>query len=91
MGDRPLYRQDLHLGDDVSGTPAVAGPYRAVGSVLIVDPDWTRTTQPAARHLTDTAALMPLAPGAVLITALAQNSLDLRASLDLGMVALGPT
>jgi hypothetical protein len=51
----------------------------------------TRTTQPAARHLTDTAALMPLAPGAVLITALAQNSLDLRASLDLGMVALGPT
>lgn len=87
---RPVYHQDLQLGDATSQTPAVAGHYRAVGSVLVVDPDWT-PTRPAPRQLTDTAALMPLTHGAVLITALAENSLDLRAALDLGISTLGPT
>jgi hypothetical protein len=40
-----------------------------VGSVLVVDPDWTPSTGPVPRRLTDTAALIPLAQGAILINA----------------------
>ena len=90
LGNRPLYHHDLQLGDDVSRTPAVAGAHRAIGSVLVVDPDWTPATRPAPLRLTDTAALMPLAGGAVLISALATDNLELRAALDLGIAALGP-
>lgn len=87
--DRPLYHQDLQLGNDTGRSPAVAGEFQAVGSILVVDPDWTPATQPAARPLTATATLMPLARGSVLISALAANSLDLRATLDRGVAALG--
>lgn len=88
VNDRPLHHQDLRLGDDISRTPAVAARYRAVGSILVADADWTPATQPAARPLTKTAALMPLTPNAVLVSALAENSLELRAALDLGVAAL---
>lgn len=88
---RPLYHQDLQVGDDISQTPAVTSRHRAVGSVLVVDPDWTPATQPAPQQLSANAALMPLAPCAVLITAVADNSFELRTALDLGVAALGPT
>lgn len=87
---QPVYHQDLQLGGEISRTPAVSGQYRAVGSVLVVDPDWTPEIRPAARRLGATSALMPLAAGdAVIVSAVAEDSLDLRAAIDTGIAALG--
>ncbi|HEY5846900.1 MAG TPA: urease accessory protein UreD [Microlunatus sp.] len=87
---QPLFHQDLQLGDQSSRTPAVAANYRAVGSILVVDPAWTTATRPAPLRLTDSAALMPLARNAVLISAVAADSHDLRTALNVGIAALGP-
>ncbi len=87
---RPLYHQDLRLGGDLGRTPPVAHEHRALGSVLVVDPSWSPGGHPAAARLGESAALMPLADGAVLVSALARDSLDLRAALDAGVAALGP-
>ncbi len=87
---RPLYQQDLALGTEVGRTPAVADDHRALGSVLVVDPAWTPQTRPAPAPLGERAALMPLAGSAVLVSALARDSLGLRAVLDAGLAALGP-
>ncbi len=84
-----LYRQDVDLGGPASGTPGVAAGYRAVGSILVVDPDW-QDAAPQAQELPGQAALMPLAGAGVLISALAEDSLALRHQLELGLAALGP-
>ncbi|HET8599112.1 MAG TPA: urease accessory protein UreD [Segeticoccus sp.] len=87
---RPLYHQDLQLGAQESRSPAVTGRFRAVGSMLVVDPDWTSETVPAACDLGETAALMPLSGEAVAVSALADDSLTLRRALGAGLAALGP-
>ena len=85
----PLYRQDFDLGAPAWDTPGVAAGYRAVGSLLVVDPSWQDTTPPA-QELPGQAALMPLAGAAVLISALAEDSLALHHHLEAGLAALGP-
>lgn len=85
----PLYRQDLCVGGHAWGwdSAAVTAGHRAVGSVLVVDP---RRAWPAHSSLpTDTAAVLPLAGPAVVITALADDNLDLRTALTAGLAQLG--
>ena len=81
IGPRPLLRHALALGTGVPGWdgPAVVGRAKAVGSVLLVDPRWSDA--PAALALDD-AAVLPLAGPGVLVTALADDALALRARLD---------
>lgn len=88
LGERPLYRQDLDIGTRAAGSPAVLGSHRAVGSALIVDPD--RLGHAEAQPLGRDAALLPLGGPAVLITALAEDNLELRDRLRAGLRALGP-
>ncbi|WP_405577450.1 urease accessory protein UreD [Streptomyces sp. NBC_01190] len=85
---RPLLDQELSFGPGApawSG-PAVLGPYRAVGQILLVAPDVT--DHPAKPQLfTDApadgrAVLTPLAGPAVLVTAVATDGLRLRRLLD---------
>lgn len=87
---QPLYRQDLHIGADAPGwnSAAVAAGHRAVGSVLVVDPQRDWTTQRSAT-LCPSAALLPLAGPAALVCALADDSLALRRSLTAGLDDLG--
>ncbi|MFC4031771.1 urease accessory protein UreD [Streptomyces polygonati] len=89
----PLYDQELSYGPAApawSG-PAVLGPYRAVGQLLLVDPDLAR--DPAKPLiLTDSpkegrATLTPLAGPALLVTAVAADGLRLRRLLDRGLGA----
>ncbi|WNI14182.1 urease accessory protein UreD [Actinacidiphila sp. ITFR-21] len=90
---RPLLDQELVFGPAApawSG-PAVLGPYRAVGQVLLVDPD---LGSPPAKPLVLTAdpadgraALTPLAGPALLVTAVAADGLRLRRLLDQGLAA----
>lgn len=86
---RPLYAQDLDLGTATATSPAVTGGHRAVGSVLIVDPDWRPDTHTPVQ-LPGDAALLPVAAGTVLISALADDNLALRQQLLAGLAALGP-
>lgn len=86
---RVLYQQDLGLGSEDGSTPAVVDDHRAVGSVLVVDPAWSGDSRPPARGLGSMAALMPLAGPAVLVSALAGDSLALRSALEAGVAALG--
>jgi urease accessory protein len=104
MGDRPLHDQELRIGPEAAGWdgPAVLGGRRAVGSLLIVDPDWAAPDQtgpdafrPAV--ITDTvdtdagvvrAARFPLDGPAMLVTAVAPDALALRRRLNAGLAAL---
>ncbi|MYS21502.1 urease accessory protein [Streptomyces sp. DvalAA-14] len=90
---RPLLDQELSFGPGApawSG-PAVLGPYRAVGQLLLVDPDLAG--DPAKpQMLTDSARdgramLTPLAGPALLVTAVAADGLRLRRLLDQGLGA----
>ncbi|HEX5504956.1 MAG TPA: urease accessory protein UreD [Thermomicrobiales bacterium] len=91
LGDRPLHDQELAVGPGAAGWDgaAVAGGRRALGSVLIVDPDWgdNPVNLPAPAAATDTA-LLPLGGPAVLVTALAGDGLALRHRLDAGLAVL---
>jgi urease accessory protein len=89
VADQPLYRQDLMIGAAGARTPAVLGHFRAVGSTMVVDPQWVESPPPMHR-LSGQAALLPLAGPAALVTALAEDNLRLRAQLDEGLAALGP-
>ncbi|MFE3325886.1 urease accessory protein UreD [Streptomyces sp. NPDC059176] len=81
---RPLLDQELGYGPGAPGGwdgGAVLGEYRAVGQLLVVDPDFARhPVEP--RLLGDSAALTPLAGPAVLVTAVAPDALRLRGMLD---------
>jgi urease accessory protein len=92
-GGGPLFDQELSFGPGApawSG-PAVLGPYRAVGQLLLVEPDMARApAKPLV--LTDDpdegrAALTPLAGPALLVTAVAADGLRLRRLLDQGLSA----
>lgn len=85
-----LYDQRLDFGPAAPGWsgPAVADANRALGSVLIVDPDWL-TDPPNCHSLTGDTAVLPLAGPAALVTAVSPDSLALRRSLNAGLLALG--
>ncbi|MFD7614148.1 urease accessory protein UreD [Streptomyces sp. NPDC059828] len=80
----PLLDQELAYGPaapDGWDGPAVLGGHRAVGQLLIVDPEFEKhPVQP--RRLGETAVLTPLAGPAVLVTAVAPDALALRRMLD---------
>lgn len=88
--DRPLYHQQLRFGPDADGSrsAAVLGDNRAVGSVIAVDPAWTDGAPTASAFHAD-AVLTPLPGPGMLISAVAQDSLQLRQLLDRGLDALG--
>ncbi|NLU69845.1 urease accessory protein UreD [Streptomyces sp. HNM0574] len=83
---RPLLDQQLDYGPGVPGWdgPAVLGGNRAVGQILVVDPQFE---EPGARPretrlLGPGAAVTPLAGPAVLVTAVAPDGLQLRRALE---------
>jgi urease accessory protein len=86
LAGRPLHDQELSAGPGAPGWagPAVLGGRRAVGTVLVVDPEWDSASDrhpPPATNATD-AAVLPLGGPAVLLTALAYDALMLRRRLD---------
>jgi urease accessory protein len=86
--DRALYDQELAIGPGAGGWdgPAVTGGRRALGSLLVVDPDWVGdpVNVPAPTGAVDTA-LLPLSGPAVLVTALANDAIGLRDRLNAGL------
>ncbi|GGT42626.1 urease accessory protein UreD [Streptomyces purpureus] len=80
----PLLDQELRYGPGASvgwDGGAVLGGHRAVGQLLLVDPDMAdKPAEP--RLLGETAVLTPLAGPAVLVTALAADARLLRRVLD---------
>lgn len=87
---RALFHQQLRLGPSVRGwaSPAVAGAHKCIGTVLAVDPVWAGSA-PAVNLLAPDAALLPLEGPAVMISALAGDTLSLRRVLHQGIVLLG--
>lgn len=94
LADRPLHDQELHIGPVAVGWDgaAVTGRRKAVGSLLLVDPDPQLTTAASAclneRDATSDAALLPLGGPAILVTALADDALTLRRRLDAALTTL---
>lgn len=89
---RPLHTQELCIGAAAPAWqgPAVTGGRRAVGTLLLVDPSLAAeppVSGPAGGPGVD-LALLPLAGPAVLVTALAPDSLALRRRLDQGLGSL---
>ncbi|ORT60871.1 urease accessory protein UreD [Streptomyces sp. CB03238] len=88
--DRPLLDQELFYGPGAPGGwdgGAVLARHRAVGQLLVVDPDFgDKPAEP--RLIGDTAAVTPLAGPAALVTAVAPDALCLRRVLDEAMTAL---
>ncbi len=88
LGSCPLHDQELAVGPGAAGwnSSAVTGGHRALGSLLVVDPDWPDHPAglPAPAMGVDTA-LLSLSGPAVLITALANDGLALRHRLDTGL------
>ncbi|WP_203971402.1 urease accessory protein UreD [Planotetraspora silvatica] len=82
----PLLRQELLIGDPaVDASPAVYGDARCVGSTLIAGPAWdAERDQKGERRATigDGWATLPLAGPGVLASALAQDTVELRARLE---------
>lgn len=84
---RPLLAQDLDLGSATGSSPAVAGPHRAVGSLLVVDP---RLDAGSSALLDEDGAVLPLAGGgAVLVNALAADNTGLRRQLGQALALIG--
>ncbi|MEU6739644.1 urease accessory protein UreD [Streptosporangium sandarakinum] len=87
-GGRPLLEQQMRYGPGAPGWdgPAIVAGHRAVGQILVIDPALERHPpqvrlfggDPAAGQ----AALTPLAGPAVLITALAPDTVRLHRLLD---------
>lgn len=83
---RPIYDQELRVGEDAPGWagPAVMGQRRALGSLLVVDPD-SAGLAGVPRSIIDgidDTAVMALTEGASLITSLDYDSVSLRANLQ---------
>lgn len=91
-GGRPLLDQELTCGPGAPGGwdgPAGLAGHRALGQLLVVDPDFAQAP-PAAGVLGEFAAVTPLAGPAVLVTALAPDALRLRELLDAAARTYGP-
>jgi urease accessory protein len=82
---RPLLDQQLDCGPGAPGWDggAVLGGHRAVGQLLVVDPEFADKPATAA-VLGETAAVTPLAGPAALVTAVAPDGLALGRLLDQG-------
>jgi urease accessory protein len=89
-GGRALFHQRLAVGSRARGwdSPAVLGAHKCIGSVLVVEPEWDEQV-PGARVFGACAALLPLQGPAVLVSALANDTLALRRLLDQGAGLLG--
>ncbi|WP_251055094.1 urease accessory protein UreD, partial [Streptomyces sp. ISL-66] len=88
---RPLLDQGLTCGPGAPGGwdgPAGLAGHRAIGQLLVVDPEF-EAAPPQARMLGEFAAVTPLAGPAVLVTALAPDGLRLRELLDTACAAYG--
>lgn len=85
--DTPVLRQELRVGSGAPGWegPAATGRAGAVGMVVVFDPGHAPTL---ATSLGPESAVLPLAAGGVLISALAPDASELRRLLDAG-VAVG--
>ncbi|MGP3988252.1 urease accessory protein UreD [Streptomyces sp. 3N207] len=81
---RPLFDQQLDFGPGAPGWDggAALGGYRAVGQLLLVDPQLAEEKPVAARVLRETAVVTPLVGPALLVTAVAPDALQLRRILD---------
>ncbi|MFF5210516.1 urease accessory protein UreD [Streptosporangium sp. NPDC000396] len=85
---RPLLEQQTMYGPGAPGWdgPAILAGHRAVGQILIIDPTLDQHPPPARLFgddpATGQAVLTPLAGPAILITALAPDTLRLRRLLD---------
>jgi urease accessory protein len=81
-GTTPLLRQELVIGDPAAQGPAVYGTARCVGSTLLVA--GALATEGARVVLGDGVAVLPLAAGGALVTALAPDATALRERLVWG-------
>lgn len=91
IGAHPLHDQELSIGPGAAGWdgPAVTGGHRAVGSLLVIDPDLSAGGhQPLSDATSADTALLPLSGPAVLVTALADDGLALRHRLDTGLARI---
>ncbi|PAZ11587.1 urease accessory protein [Streptomyces sp. SA15] len=91
VGGRTVLDQELACGPGAPGGwdgPAVLAGHRAVGQVVVVRSEFA--TEPvAARVLGETAAVVPLAGPAALVTAVAPDALRLRRVLDEALASIG--
>jgi urease accessory protein len=91
LAGRPLLDQELAIGPGAPGWngPAVTGGRKALGALLLIDPSCEnesfKSRLPAP---TGDTAVMPLQGPAVLVTALAIDSLALRRQLDAALAAV---
>lgn len=87
---RPIYDQNLRVGRRYYGwdSPAVAEGGRAVGNMLIVDPDAT-IGHTRAEPIDDDTARMGIGEDAVQVTSVAADSLALSRSLDNALRLVG--
>ncbi|MFN2502731.1 MAG: urease accessory protein UreD [Acidimicrobiales bacterium] len=85
LAGRPFVRHGLRLGPGVRGWdgPAVAGPAKALGSVLVVGPG-----RPSEPRVEDGHAILPLSRAGTMITAVAADALELRRRLDRALSAV---
>lgn len=87
---RPLLDQELAVGVGDSGWDgaAVTGRHRAIGSILVVDPAWQEIPPPIPAALKGDAAILRLPGPAVLISALAPDTVTLRRQLEEALALL---
>lgn len=87
VAGRPLLRHDLVIGEEeVTGSPAVYGDARCVGSTLLAGPAWARAAPPGAGRerravLGDGWAALPLTGPGVQVCALGADAVQLRERL----------
>ncbi|MEU9990870.1 urease accessory protein UreD [Streptomyces sp. NPDC048045] len=93
VAGRTVLDQELSCGPGAPGGwdgPAVLAGHRSVGQLVVVRPEFA-DEMPAARMLGESAALIPLAGPAVLVSAVAPDALRLRRLLDEASALLGRT
>ncbi len=79
----PLLRQELLLGPQAPGLrgPAQLGGARAVGSLLVVGPEWAEAGAGADAAVAEGVARLPLTGPGYLVSALADDAVTLRRRL----------
>lgn len=90
VAGRTVLDQELACGPGAPGGwdgPAGLAGHRAVGQLLVVRPEFAERPV-AARMLGDTAALMPLAGPAALVSAVAPDARELRGVLEAALAEL---
>ncbi|MFJ8537892.1 urease accessory protein UreD [Streptomyces sp. NPDC093591] len=91
VAGRVVLDQELVCGPGAPGGwdgPAGLGGHRAVGQLVVVRPEFAESPV-AARVLGESAAVLPLAGPAVLVSAVAADALRLRGVLDGVLESLG--